>query len=316
MHRASARFDELRSHGTHLDILEMSVHADIDGGHCAVDCSAILKLDGDRLVVHLHQKANELHGDCSRPLVPPVGPRPPPTATAAAILACRAALEIVKVEPPCHPTLCRLDRQILALWLILAMRCCPASAQSYDPPKLCLLLLCAAPTHRGFRAHQFLIGPPNARLPFPEKKGRRRASSVARRVCDLLLFLSCCSGRGVVGIGACSRRTALGTYPYPRVRHASISIPTLDNIPIFRVFCHSYKNIPVKYTVHRTEPASHTLMYICNSSTLSADIRVAFSCWCSRDSFTSEIVATWLASLTALGRQVPPLYLSPRYILS
>lgn len=39
----------------------MSIHADVNTGDGAVDGSAVLELDGDRLVVQLHQEPDELH---------------------------------------------------------------------------------------------------------------------------------------------------------------------------------------------------------------------------------------------------------------
>ena len=39
----------------------MSIHAYVNTGDGAVDGSAVLELDGDRLVVQLHQEPDELH---------------------------------------------------------------------------------------------------------------------------------------------------------------------------------------------------------------------------------------------------------------
>lgn len=41
--------------------LQMSIHAYVNTGDGPVDGGAILELDGDRLVVQLHQEPDELH---------------------------------------------------------------------------------------------------------------------------------------------------------------------------------------------------------------------------------------------------------------
>jgi len=46
---------------SHLNALQVSVHADIDTCDGALHDGAILELDRNRLICKFHQKANELH---------------------------------------------------------------------------------------------------------------------------------------------------------------------------------------------------------------------------------------------------------------